>query len=102
MLGFFPEFYPDELVYSLLARYYVRTGYMIYRSISEELFGDKQIKANVEYFSKLAEDVIDVITQYKSLDEITLQHTMYPYYARFYPRNIKKAAFENLKGMKEM
>ena len=30
MIGFMPDFYPDELVYSLLARYYQRSGYLAY------------------------------------------------------------------------
>ena len=30
MIVQFPEFYPDELVYSLLARYYTQSGYMRY------------------------------------------------------------------------
>ena len=27
MIGFIPELYPDELVYSWIARYHVRTGH---------------------------------------------------------------------------
>lgn len=37
MIAQFPSFYPDELVYSILARYYTRTGYMRYIFAAEDL-----------------------------------------------------------------
>ena len=38
MISFFPEVYPDELLYSWFARYGVRTGYTNYRAIADDLF----------------------------------------------------------------
>ena len=35
MIAFFPEVYPDELVYSWLARYGVRSGYTHYYARKE-------------------------------------------------------------------
>ena len=43
MIGFFPEFYEDELLYSLLARYYIRSGYLNYVYAAEDLF-QKNVK----------------------------------------------------------
>ena len=37
MIVQFPSFYPDELVYSLLARYSARSGYLRYTFAAEEL-----------------------------------------------------------------
>ena len=30
MISFFPDIYPDELIYSTLARYYIKSGYTAY------------------------------------------------------------------------
>lgn len=42
MIPQFPVLYPDELVYSWLARYYIRTGYLAYTFVAEELFISKE------------------------------------------------------------
>ena len=38
MLGSFPTPYPDELLYSVVARYHVRSGNKSFRQTHEELF----------------------------------------------------------------
>ena len=49
MIGFFPEPYPDELVYSWLARYYAHSGYMGYSYVAEDLFVHKWNRPDVEF-----------------------------------------------------
>ena len=41
MIGFLPEIYPDELVYSFLARCYVRSGYINYTFFAENIYVKK-------------------------------------------------------------
>ena len=38
MIACYPKFYDDELVYSFLARYFERTGYIDYVSTAKDLF----------------------------------------------------------------
>ena len=38
MIAYFPTAYPDELLYSQLARYYTKSGYMAYTYAAEELY----------------------------------------------------------------
>lgn len=99
MIGFFPELYPDELVYSVLARYYVRTGYGIYRSVAEELFADKSIFAEIEFIHRLKSEVLDLITKDFSMEELIMSHTMFPYYGRFIPKERRDKAFQALFNM---
>ena len=99
MIGFFPSLYPDELVYSVLARYYVRTGYGVYRSVSEELFEDNDVFAEIEFVHKLRKDVLAVLTKDMSMEELILSHTMFPYYGRFIPKERRDKAFRALLGM---
>ena len=44
MITFFPNFYPDELVYSLLSRYYSKSGYSAYIFAAEDLYENKLVK----------------------------------------------------------
>ena len=41
MIGFFPDPYPDELLYSVLARFQSRVQYPSRESLVRELFGTK-------------------------------------------------------------
>lgn len=99
MIGFFPEAYEDELIYSQLARYYVRTGYASYKTVANELFQNGGARPHVEYFIKFTQEALEAITRNISLEDVIMKHTMYPYYARFYPKDVKKAAFEDLMQM---
>lgn len=38
MIAYFPDIYPDELIYSQLLRYYINSGYNAYVHAAEELF----------------------------------------------------------------
>ena len=96
MIGFFPELYENELVYSLLARYYVRSGYMQYKHVSEDLFENHKIKPSIEFINKLTTCAYDRLTREKTIQEIIMQHTMYPLYAAFLPVEIKKESFQKL------
>lgn len=49
MIVQFTSFYPDELVYSLLARYYVKSGYMRYTFAAQDLFASKTVRPNIEF-----------------------------------------------------
>lgn len=99
MIGIFPSFYPDELVYSLLARYYVRTGYGVYRSVAEELFENNDVFAEIEFVHKLKEDVLALLTKDISMEELILSHTMFPYYGRFITKERRDKALRAILGM---
>ncbi len=99
MIPFFPTVYPDELVYSWFSRYYTRTGYISYASVAADLFTTSIVKPNIEFLNHLTPAAIQVITQSMSLEQLVMNHTMFPYYARFLPENRLKTA---LKLMVEM
>lgn len=53
MIGFMPEIYTDELLYSMFARYYERSGYMAYIFAAEDLFQNKNERPDVEFINRL-------------------------------------------------
>lgn len=94
MIGFLPRFYSDELLYSLFARYAVRSGYLTYRSAAEDIYLYPLKKPNIEFINPLTDDLIATLTIDLPLSEIVLKHTMFPYYARFLPYMRMKSAFD--------
>ena len=86
MIAFFPEIYPDELLYSQLARYHSRNGYVRYVFSAEEIFKNGSLTLpSIEFVNQYTPDVMKWITKNKSWEMITEQHTMYPAYIRFLP-----------------
>lgn len=93
MIGFMPEIYHDELLYSRFARYYEKSGYMAYIFSAEDLFQNKNERPDIEFINKLTEDAQSVIHKKMSADEAIMNHTMFPYYGRFLSRERRNEAY---------
>ena len=93
MIGFMPEIYPDELLYSRLARYYERSGYMAYIFAAEDLFQNKNERPDVEFINRLTQDAQSVIHKKMSADEVIMNHTMFSYYGRFLGKERRTEAY---------
>ena len=96
MLTYFPTPYPDELWYSVISRYLVRSGVKNSAPVLFELYG--QYKIPLELFpstgpyriaQKLPVGVIDCKT-------ILLEHTLLPYLTRFVSEDKKAQALNSL------
>ena len=96
MIGVFPEPYPDELLYSVFSRYYVRSGYRNNVFVAEDLFLNRFVRPSFEYLPALKEDVGNKLTSNASFEKIILQHTMFPYHCRFLPKERKEQALQSL------
>lgn len=100
MIKYFPTPYPDELLYSLLARYYVKAGHLAYIYAAEDLYVKRTTRPDVEFINKLTDEVKSIITRDMSMEDIIQKHTMFPYYGRFLKYERKKRAFDTLVSMK--
>ncbi len=74
MIGFMPDFYPDELVYSLLARYYQRSGYLAYRYAAEELFEDPSARQDMYFLPRLTSGARTVLTKGIPIEALIERH----------------------------
>ena len=83
MLGYMPEIYPDELIYSWVSRYYSHNGYPGYRQALDDLLVGNNSRVHFEFAGNFNTDTMRVICSMYSYRELILQHTMFPYYARF-------------------
>jgi hypothetical protein len=84
MIGQFPAPYPDELLYSLLARYKQRVKYPSNKKLVKELFGSEtstvihDLPCNLEFFSKSLPP-----NNLYSVNYILNNLTLLPYYSAF-------------------
>lgn len=97
MLPFFTNPYPDELLYSAIARYHFYSGNLDCKDTLEELFSSRSVIPSVEigsHFSMLVEK----LGCHNSIDDLLANHTIYPYYALFLS---KERQLEILKDVTE-
>lgn len=96
MITSFPALYPDELLYSLFARYYAQSGHIAYVFAAEELFENRATKPDIEFMDRLTEEARQLVTRSCSLAAIVEKHTMFPYYGRFLQRDRRQQALSLL------
>jgi len=101
MIAYFPSFYPDELLYSLLSRYYVNAGYMVYTHAAQDILEKKTAKPNIEFINKYTTEMKHLITQGKPFEEVIEKHTMFPYYVRFLNLERRRKAMQLMLEMDE-
>ena len=99
MIAYFPTPYPDELLYSQLARYYAKSGYMAYTYAAEELFVAKTVRPDINFLNVFTPDALRMITRDMTMEDVVLKHTMFPYYGRFLPLERRLRAFQALVSM---
>lgn len=87
MIAFFPEAYPQEMLYSQLARYHCRSGYARYVFSAEDIYHHgKTVIPSIEFVNRYTSDAMKWLTRKQSWEEVVEQHTMYPAYIRFLPK----------------
>jgi hypothetical protein len=99
MIPCFPDPYPDELLYSICARYYERVQYPSVRSVIQELFGNKNASVNIDLPSYLNHLVANLQpNDYYTVDSIINNHTLLPLYRPFCPEERIKIAQKDMRG----
>jgi len=85
MIHFFPELYPDELLYSGIARYHIRVGNLDAKATLRDLYGKDTITAMIEMTSNLDILINNLPTPVYSVSELIRKNTMYLYFTAFVP-----------------
>ena len=92
MLQYFPTPYPDELWYSVLCRYHIRSGNLNQITTKNgrtgiwTLFPDNSVH---DILSQLPKDIF-------SVRDMILNHTLFPYFSRIYPQERKQGLLNDL------
>ena len=99
MLQYFPTPYPDELWYSVLCRYHIRTGNTTSAATFRELFGGKDHAALGSFLPNNL--IFDIAGQLPDgtldIEDIALNHTLFKYIFRFQPLENKNNILEMTK-----
>jgi hypothetical protein len=82
MLHWFPTPYPDELLYSVLARYHIRSGNTSPKMTIEDLFGKRTVRSVWDLPANL-NALLSQVGPYWNAEDLISNHTMYPYYVAF-------------------
>ena len=96
MITYLPEIYPDELVYSWFCRYYIHSGCFTHSMALKELLYNRCNNPSKEFIGHLNPDAEKKIKEIYNIDELIMNHTMFPQYARFIPLEQKKKALYHL------
>lgn len=90
MIGFIPKLYPDELLYSFIARYHSHSLNKCTKYTFEELFGRKAYFAVPDLPINLKE-LSNELNLFLKIDvhQLMKKHTMLNYYINFIPENKK-------------
>lgn len=99
MITYFPIPYPDESIYSILSRAYEKGGYLSYTQAKEEFFEQPKEKFDFLFTNKLVPELIELLTNSYTWDEIIQKHTLYNYYGRYLDVSKRKNAYEALYNM---
>lgn len=91
-----PRPYPDELLYSVFARLFVRRGYLSYRDIAEELYDNVYYFPSHLFVNLLRREPLLQMKKIKPMEDWIMENTMFPYFSHFLPEEKKKEAFEAL------
>ena len=96
MIFYLPEIYPDELAYSWFCRYYVHSGCLTHKAALKEILYDRCNNPSKEFLGHLNPNMIAAIQRMYPIEDIIINHTMYPQYARFIPLEKKKRALHHM------
>jgi len=84
VISSFPRLLPDEILYSILARYHVWSRNFSAKETLRELFCDTTICASVELPTNLAKIVASLPIQVEiSVEKLVKEHTLFPLYSPF-------------------
>lgn len=95
----FPVPYPDELIYSTVARAGVRFGITSPKQLLDEVFGDRKIIATVDLPSHLKAISAHYPTSLGlTAEALAYKHTLFPLYAPFVPEERRRLCLKQLAG----
>ncbi|MBW4522819.1 MAG: TnsD family transposase [Scytolyngbya sp. HA4215-MV1] len=84
MIGCFPDPYPDELLYSVCARFHQRVQYSNKKGTIRELFGDEAAISIVDLPSNLGSLVSALpIGSSHTVERLINRHTLFPFFSPF-------------------
>ena len=95
---FFPALYEDELLYSAIARYHIRSGNYYYKHTTYDVFGNKEVNSSV-YLPSNISNLVKNMPINSDIDEnsIIMNHTLFPFYTAFLSKETSEKIYYSMK-----
>jgi len=93
----FPVPYPDELIYSVVARAGIRNAITSSKQLLDEVFSDRKVIATIDlpsHLSSISELLIN--TERVNVQQLIYEHTIFPIYAPFVDESIRIRAMKRM------
>jgi len=99
MIVNFPELKEEELLYSIFARYHIRSLNTSFKTTLEELFSSRSVTASAVLHSHIDDLILNLIhfNNYTS-EELVFKHSLFNYYTAFQSLDRSNKLLEQLKG----
>ena len=99
MIGFFPDPYPDELLYGVFARFYDMSRFLDMKDVHGQLFGLRNLRAVIDLPTHIGSLIRNLPDGHKyTADYFIKCHTLLPYYAPFLPPDRVQLLLEHMRG----
>jgi hypothetical protein len=99
MLAYFPSPYPGEILYSVLARYHIRSGNTNAKETSRDLFNSSTTTATADLPSHLDSLINNLpLLSKHTVESLIQKYTLYPFYAVFLPPQRADSVMESMKS----
>ena len=96
-IAYFPQIYEDELFYSVIARYAEHYGGYSFKDAAKSIFINPKRRVEKEFLGNMKLDVLKLAAGERGIDDLILQHTMFPYYSCFFDKNRKWSTIGEIK-----
>lgn len=100
MIAYFPSIYSDELIYSVLARFYNHSGYLSYIYCAEDIFLNSKTRPDMEFVNELKPEIFNFMVGTSNNSLFIKEHTLYNFYSCFLDKEQKTKALSALKFRK--
>lgn len=91
--------YPDELVYSILARVYQRSGYISGPFFRRQILKNPKAHPDVAFLNSYKKEIERELTRKESMENIVFKRTMFPMYGRFLSKEKRNRLYQSLVSM---
>lgn len=99
MITFFPTPYPNELLYSTLARFHIRSGNISPKATIEEVFDSRSVTAVVDLPANIDSLISNLpIGSNYTAERLIMGNTLYPFYSAFLPPERATMVLQSMKG----
>ena len=89
-----PDIYPNESVYSWLARLYSQSGYLFHKHFASEVFVSKGVRIDYNFINLLNPSFKKLVRETIGFKELLINHTLFKYYGRFISVNERQKVYQ--------